>query len=282
MTRESLERFYREDYRDLYSSDLNKDLFFLSQVRKGIRYYGILEKHGRIRSSEATTVFDVGCGMGGVLEAFRLGGVERVFGVDFGEEYLEEGRRRGLTLRKGSVEELQEFGFADIIVLSHVLEHVPEPVSLLKEAARRLKPDGVLFIAVPGVLNLKAYEYDLLRYLQNAHLFHFCKETLEALVNTAGLEAVYSDQTVHVIAKRANPPIPSDWNARTYTTVLSYLKKCENIVTHPQALYPLSEDGVISKIRILNRILDRKNLRMIHFDEKQRDSLSKGLAEFIL
>lgn len=37
----------------------------------------------------------------------------------------------------------------DLVIIQHVLEHVPDPAGLLSEAKTRLKPNGVLFFEVP-------------------------------------------------------------------------------------------------------------------------------------
>ena len=52
----------------------------------------------------------------------------------------------------------------DLIVLSNVLEHVPEPLVLLKECFRVLKSAGHIIILVPFVIRLHQSPYDFLRY----------------------------------------------------------------------------------------------------------------------
>ena len=53
---------------------------------------------------------------------------------------------------------------ADIILLSNVLEHTPEPSFLLSECLRVLKPSGVLLGSVPFLINVHQRPYDFYRY----------------------------------------------------------------------------------------------------------------------
>jgi SAM-dependent methyltransferase len=73
----------------------------------------------------------------------------------------------------------------DTIIVSHVLEHVPQPVKFLADLARYLKPDGRLFVDVPDVC-----AYHWLADLHIAHIFHFSARTLIGAANAAGLGVV--------------------------------------------------------------------------------------------
>lgn len=56
----------------------------------------------------------------------------------------------------------------DIALLLQVLEHVDEPAVVLKEAARVLKPNGILIISVPFFYPLHDIPYDFGRYTETA------------------------------------------------------------------------------------------------------------------
>ncbi len=55
-------------------------------------------------------------------------------------------------------------GSADILVLSNVLEHIAEPLMMLKECRRVLKDGGVLLGAVPFLIEVHQRPYDFYRY----------------------------------------------------------------------------------------------------------------------
>ena len=78
----------------------------------------------------------------------------------------------------------------DAICLWHVIEHVPKPWAVIEQAARRLKPGGVLVIAAP---NPEAWQARLLgsywpHYDLPRHLFHIPAPWLVKLGQRHGLE----------------------------------------------------------------------------------------------
>ena len=52
----------------------------------------------------------------------------------------------------------------DVVICSELLEHVPEPPAVLREAARVLKPGGMLLLCVPFLMRLHGDPYDFGRY----------------------------------------------------------------------------------------------------------------------
>jgi 2-polyprenyl-3-methyl-5-hydroxy-6-metoxy-1,4-benzoquinol methylase len=100
-------------------------------------------------------VLDVGCGDGGFLHLMSKAGWS-VEGLDFDPKAIESAKvKYGLELRHGDLPSagFQEGAF-DAVTMSHVIEHVPDPVSLLAEARRVLKPGGRLVVTTPNSRSL--------------------------------------------------------------------------------------------------------------------------------
>lgn len=98
-------------------------------------------------------VVDLGCGDGGYLE--RLGSL--AVGMDISESNLAACRQKGLAVRKADLTQglPAEEGEFDGALVSHVLEHMPDPLHLLQEC-RRVLTDGapiVVGLPVEGALN---------------------------------------------------------------------------------------------------------------------------------
>ena len=107
-----------------------------------------------LRTSSVKTgdlkLLDVGCGVGGYLLAARALGMAAQ-GVEPSESHSRIGRERfGLDITTGYFvpgEVSQRF---DIIILSHVIEHIYEPAEFMAGLATALAPGGVLVVITPN------------------------------------------------------------------------------------------------------------------------------------
>jgi SAM-dependent methyltransferase len=200
-----LARFYSQHYRNLYRPGrFSHSWFFAEQVRHGQR---VLDANWHRLPTGGGRVLDIGCGMGGTLLPFAFAGWTAI-GCDYGDAYAARGRSLNLDVRTGGVETVSAEKPFDLIILSHVLEHCPDPVAVAQSAAALLADTGVCYIEVPGLLNLEThYEGDVLNYLQNAHLWHFTGATLAATLARGGLAVESCTQAVQCIARRG-PTVP--------------------------------------------------------------------------
>jgi 2-polyprenyl-3-methyl-5-hydroxy-6-metoxy-1,4-benzoquinol methylase len=134
------------------------------------------------------TYLDVGCGSGVQLLHMKELGWD-VYGIDLSETALSVARKNGIEqLSQGTLIDVdfpdKKF---DVINFTHVLEHVPNPHEILKNAHRILRDDGTLVIAVPnfeGIGNRlfgRYSEYDVPR-----HLHQFTLKSLKVLLKENG------------------------------------------------------------------------------------------------
>lgn len=206
MTQESYNKFYDLEYRKLYHGDvLPVQIYFKNQKLKGKRIYKFVEKViGEPIKNKF--VVEIGTGAGGILKIFKERG-NTVLGLDLGSKYIEFGKQHSLNLKVGTIEELSKLKRKpDIVIYSHVLEHVLNPINELKLLRKNLKPDSLVVIIVPGIKNLvKSYDQDFLRYLQNAHTYHFSLQTLKNIMNQAGFSMVYGNENIDSIFKLTKP-----------------------------------------------------------------------------
>ena len=144
-------------------------------------------------------ILDVGCGGGLLSEGMAVRGAE-VTGIDLSEKplgvaklhLLESGQK--VNYRKISVERLAEEmpGAFDAVTCLEMLEHVPDPASIVSACARLVKPGGQVFFSTIN-RNPKAYlfavigaEYllqmlpkgthDFSRFIKPSELTRWCKQ----------------------------------------------------------------------------------------------------------
>ncbi|RZB30177.1 MAG: hypothetical protein SRB1_02457 [Desulfobacteraceae bacterium Eth-SRB1] len=220
MTEESLAEFYEKDYRAIYSGhEQATDDFFMDQVQHGKVIYDFVASC--IETTQNPTVFEVGCGAGGVLAPFQQAGW-RAFGCDVGNDYLRRGRVGGLVLEHGDVNILARHGRADLVILSHVLEHLPYPRNMLEQLAKLVSDRGYIYVELPGIYNIHRTYGDFLLFLQNAHLYHFTLATLVSLMAQAGFILVKGNEYIKAVFRK-NGEAPSVSTLNQYKKILVYL-----------------------------------------------------------
>ena len=140
-------------------------------------------------TSAAGKLLDVGCGNGEFLARMRSLGWN-VSGIDFDPSAVSCARSQGLDARLGTIADLDETALYDVIVLTHVVEHVSDPVALLQECRKRLQPGhGRIIISTPNINSLgHAWFNKYWRGLEvPRHLILFSPAALRECVGRAGL-----------------------------------------------------------------------------------------------
>jgi len=137
-------------------------------------------------------VLDVGCGVGDLATLFARHGWSAA-GIEPSAQAAEHARAAGVETVTGTLADAPwPQGEFDAITFNHSLEHIDDPAEAVAQAARLLKPGGLLAIAVPNfgswhrrLFGSAWFQLDLPRHLQ-----HFDRDSLAALVEAAGLEVV--------------------------------------------------------------------------------------------
>lgn len=155
-------------------------------------------------------ILDVGCGGGLLTEVFAQRS-DRVTGIDISEDLIEvantHAKQTGLdityvctTAENFSTDNKNAF---DVIACMELLEHVPEPESIINACMHLIKPGGLLFLSTIN-RNLKSYlqtkiaaEYllkllpvgthEYSKYIRPSELATWCRETGFTVVDISGI-----------------------------------------------------------------------------------------------
>ncbi len=130
-------------------------------------------------------MLDIGCASGNILRAF---GAAHPGWTLHGLEHNDRWRSDVMQIPnvQGFYNDLNEVAGVvanehfDLIVMSHVLEHIPDPAAYLARLRRHLSVDGVLYVAVPDI---RQNPIDLVVL---DHCTHFDTATLGAVLARGG------------------------------------------------------------------------------------------------
>ncbi len=124
-----------------------------------------------------------------MLLANRLGW--DTYGVEPNTVAVTTARMMGLKVYPG---ELSRTHFSDnffhVIRLHHVLEHISDPIAVMKEIRRIIREDGCLIITVPNIqsLGFKVFNKFWWNLDLPRHIFHYCPQTLSLLAKKTGFQ----------------------------------------------------------------------------------------------
>ena len=221
--------FYKYHYRELHSGlvEASND-FFEEQIKRGKQLRKLISNHTDLIGK---TIIEVGTGAGGILQGV-VGDDADGIGCDFGFSYLKFAQSKSLRVFQGSISSVSDDS-ADVLIYSHVLEHIANPKNEIREMFRVLKDNGLVVIVVPGVYSIhRHYGGRLSQYLQSAHLHHYTRQHLRKLMDDGGFSECYGSQGVTAIfAKKVEgtdrPYFPSPnlaKKSRKYFAILSVTK----------------------------------------------------------
>lgn len=259
--------FYDTYYSTIYHPFRNTvEDYFREQYKRGNRIATWIE--GCLgRSVSGMHVLEVGCGAGGVLKAFRDRGAI-VRGCDLIHSYVENAAgKHGLDVVYGTLESLPPQPAPELVIYSHVVEHLSDPLQELALLQTFCKDrQAHIYVEVPGLHSIRGnYRWDLLQYLQNAHVWHFTLGTLTALMAKGGFRRTHGTDWVFSLFLPTSEKAP-DHGSET-ARIRAWLQATEKgrrwSLLHPATLRR-------ETLRFLLRLLDSVGIRERIFNWRNR------------
>lgn len=150
-----------------------------------------VRKETLARHKQAGVLLDLGCSSGSFLTSMR-GRSWNLYGIEMSPESANVAAiNSGGEIFVGTILNAP-FGqeMFDVVTCFDVLEHLQEPVKVMKKVAGWLKPNGIFFVQVPNIDSAEARIFG--RYWQGLelprHLFHYSPDSLRRVAEIAGLD----------------------------------------------------------------------------------------------
>lgn len=168
----------------------------------------------RMSDRTSVSILEVGCGSGSRIITLvdnldALGIAYTACATDFIDESDELKSYPSIHYIKGATIP-ETYDHFDIVIASHLIEHLTNPEEFLISLRTRLKPNGFIYIEVPGVhhiMHKNAYEYSYDIFVNLAHNFNFTLATLSNLLASAGYNFVNGTEEIKALY---SPSIQND------------------------------------------------------------------------
>lgn len=158
----------------------------------------------RLVPSSAMSILDVGCGAGRLGELLKNADARRrVYGIEYHQEAAAAASK---ILDRVFTEDVQHMppplpsGSLDCMIFADVLEHLVDPLSVLRRFLPMLKPSGIVLCSIPNIrhytailrLVTRGWVYEDFGLFDRTHLRFYSRRSMHALLLDAGLRDVTS------------------------------------------------------------------------------------------
>jgi 2-polyprenyl-3-methyl-5-hydroxy-6-metoxy-1,4-benzoquinol methylase len=126
-------------------------------------------------------IVDIGCAIGGLLEQLRNEGFSNLTGIDPSISCVKITQsEKKCKCYHSSLFNLQEkFGKYDLVILSHVWEHILDLKTAIKSIEKILKPNGFIYIECPNAMLYKEIIHAPFQEFNTEHINHFTEESFK-------------------------------------------------------------------------------------------------------
>ena len=192
-----VERRYRDYFgNDYLSYELKNEAVFFELQKLALHDAGFFHHEKKLMDQgDAPCVLDVGCATGAMLAFLKERGWQTA-GVEISPSAEYARTSRGLDVRSVRLEECHFQGdFFDMVLASHLIEHLNNPKAFICEAWRLLRPGAHLMLTTPNINGLQARLFgSRWRSAIFDHLYLFSVRTLGKMLKETGfgIEGVYT------------------------------------------------------------------------------------------
>ena len=183
----------QHDY-DVYYSDFSKYEDNHTSTGGGgssfdsVRLQNVGKQIADVVKDKSYRIVDIGCANGGILKTLKEIGFLNVVGVDPSlacVNYIKNAL--AIEAHKASLFDMPEsLGKFDVIILSHVMEHILDLKRCIGEVSKFLNEDGLLYIEVPNANRYVDFITSPFQDFNTEHINHFTQTSLDNLFENSG------------------------------------------------------------------------------------------------
>ncbi len=166
---------------------------------------------------DALKILDVGCGEGILGRRLLAKGAREVIGIELTPDVCERAKNNLTGVLCGNVEKIDlsfDEGYFDCMIFADILEHLIDPLSMLKKLRNNLSGSGVVVASIPnvryyGILSMLAqgrWKYEDFGILDRTHVRFFTKIEIDTLFRDAGYEITGMTENIDPVYKRLSDP----------------------------------------------------------------------------
>jgi SAM-dependent methyltransferase len=179
--------FYKSEYRSLvgFNKTHDEDLFFEDTKLRGAQIVSFVATF----LQKDAHILEIGCGNGGILQAFRDAGYNKVSGIEPNEKEARLAREKyGLDVISGMPDfnKIPDKTF-DLVLIVASIDHFTHPREYLEMIKPKIKNTGYIFIDgndVEAQMNLGIFNPKM------DHPSYFSGLTIRRLLNSSGYELI--------------------------------------------------------------------------------------------
>jgi len=188
------EVIYPNNYYAYQTHTYSKFIKFMRARQLDEKVKKFLKKSGKTNNLNGLRVLEIGCGTGDLLKAFRRFNPDiSLMGIDFSEEAIKLVKTSGFKGQAGDIYKMdlgdQKF---DLIICQQLIEHLHNPLILLKQVKSWLDTRGILILETPGIESIerKIFKGCWGGYHIPRHSFLFSEKTIKLILDKHGFEVI--------------------------------------------------------------------------------------------
>lgn len=137
--------------------------------------------------SHDARILDVGCASGHLLALLAERGFSDVQGIDPSPSAVATAKARGGRATVGDLDSLPaDLGTFDVVVVTHVLEHLGRPREALARLRDLVRPGGLVYAEVPDASRYADFLVEPFVDVNVEHVNHFSPQHLDELMRRSG------------------------------------------------------------------------------------------------